>query len=172
MKITYLRQNEIRSEYQVIFWYIFLVEDISEWEETQLIEFVHSDYFKEFVKPDIVKQTPSERNRFLKGAFNLSNLGFTDFRVFEKEGLIRFFNEYAQSGDWGEDRTEFITIMNSFNHLIENETINKFFLISKEWFRQGDQILSQDSEIYTYYFLILWVNTARKTINVCEWNYD
>jgi hypothetical protein len=155
-----------------MFWYTFSVEDIIGQGEFSLIKFVHSDYFKEFVKPDIVKQAQSERHRFLEGAFNLSNLDITNFRVFKKESLVRFFHEYAQSDDWGEDRTGFISIMDRFDRLLEKGTTDEIFLISKEWFSQSDRVLSQDSEVYIYYFLIVWMDIDKKIVNVCEWNYD
>jgi hypothetical protein len=172
MEIAFLGQHEIRSEYQVIFWYTFSIEGISKKEEDFLIEFIHSSYFKEFGKPSIVKQSQSTSDRFLQGAFNLGNLDITNFKAFDRKGLVQFFKEYSQSPDWGEDRKEFVTIMKRFGKLLEKEKNDHFFLISKEWFRQGDQILNADSEFYTYYFLIMWLNIGEKTINICEWNYD
>lgn len=172
MKTAYLGQNKIQSAYQGMFWHTFSAEDIIMPEESWLMEFVHSDYFKESIRAELVKQAQSETYPFLEGAFNLSNLDATDFRVFTKEGLVHFFHEYAKSDDWGEDRAGFITIMNRFDQLLENETSDNFFLISKEWFNQGDRVLSRDSEVYIYYFLIVWMDIDKKIVNVCEWNYD
>jgi hypothetical protein len=172
MRTTYLGQNEIRSEYQAIFWYTFSAEDIIGPEESWLIEFVHSESFKESVRPEIVKQAKSENHRFLESAFNLSNLEVTDFRALKKEDLIRFFHDYAQLNDWGEDRAGFIDVMDKFDDLIEKESSDKFFLLSKEWFDKDDRVLSQDSWVYTYYFLIIWIDIDRKIANVCEWIYD
>jgi len=172
MRVKFLDQREIRSEYQVIFWYTFLTEDIDNKVDDLLIEFIHSDCFREFGKPSIVSQSHIGGDRFLQGAFNLNNLDVTNFRIFSKDGLMQFFDEYSQSADWGDDRGEFIDVMNSFNKFLEKETSDCFFGISKEWFNQGDRVLSADSGFYTYYFLLMWLDIGKKIINVCEWNYD
>lgn len=172
MKITYLSQNEIRSGYQVIFWYTFSMENVVRQEDFNLIEFVRSEYFKEHVKPEIVKQGQSKTYPFLEGAFNLANLDSKNFKVLKKEGLVRFFNEYAQSDDWGQDRAGFIDIKDRFYPLLQQHAADEIFLISKEWFRKNDRVLSEDSDVYTYYFLIVWMDTDDKVVNVCEWSYD
>jgi hypothetical protein len=172
MKTKYLGQNKIQSEYQGMFWHTFFAEDSIVPEESWLMEFVHSDNFRKSIRQEAVKQPASLTYPFLKGGFNLSNLDVTNFKVFNKAGLVDFFNEYAQSDDWGEDRAAFIAIMDEFNRLLEKQRSDKFFLISKEWFSKGDPVLNQDSEIYLYYFLIIWIDIDKGIVNVCEWDYD
>jgi len=85
---------------------------------------------------------------------------------------MRFFEDCSQSDSWGDDKEDFVTLVKNFKELISKETSDSFFLISKDWFNQGDQILNADNQFYTYYFLVLWSNMNEKTLNVCEWNGD
>jgi hypothetical protein len=173
MKTIYLGQRKIQLNYQAIFWYMFSMENIDpEIEESWLIEFVHSDIFKQMIRPESTRPAGPESYPTLESAFHLSHLAQTNLRTVNKEQLNRFFREYAESNDWGDDRAEFIAIMNEFFDVLETRQENKFFFISKEWFNKGDRILSEDSDIYLYYFIIIWINMDDKIVNVCEWSYD
>src|SRR6185312_6173998 len=172
MTVKFWGQHEIREEYQAIFWYIFLVEDTLGESVDLINEFIHSNYFTDFCLPFIVKKYTGENYRFLQRAFNRDVLDLSFFRSFNKKELKNFFEEYAGSASWGDDRNAFVTLIKRFNDIFNSEVGDQFFLISKEWFTSGDKILNADSEFYIYYFLIVWFETDKKVINICELNYD
>jgi len=172
MNAKFLGQYEIREGYQAIFWYIFLIDATSDSLESSANDFICSESFRENCLPFIIKKKPKEGSRFLQRAFNQDSLNISDFRILTKEDVLLFFSDYATSDGWNDDREDFITLMNGFNEIFKEEPTDHFFLISKEWFDKGNKILSADSEFYIYYFLMVWFDTDKKIINICEWVYD
>jgi hypothetical protein len=172
MTAKFWGQYEIREGYQAIFWYIIIINDVSNELDHSLNSFLHSDSFRDFCLPFNVKKSAGENYHFLQRAFNQDTLSISDFKVFSKEQLISFFKDYSTSDSWGDDKNEFVTMMNSYRELLQKEASDHFFLISKEWFDKGNKILNADSEIYIYYFLIIWFDEVKKVINVCEWIYE
>jgi hypothetical protein len=172
MNLNFLDQLEIRIEYQVVFWYTFSIERVFGNEADLLNEFIHSNCFKEYGKPAIVRQSHTGSDRFLQGAFVLDNLDITHFRRFTKEDVMRFFVEYSKSDSWRDDREDFISLVKELNERLSKEPSDHFYLISKDWYKLDDPIVNVDSQIYTYYFLVMWLDRVKKVINVCEWNSD
>jgi hypothetical protein len=172
MSLKFWGQDEIKEGQQAIFWYLFLTDSIPDSPNNFFNEFIHSDNFKEDCLPFIVKKSIGKNDRFLKHAFNANNLTIADFKILSNAEILHFFDEYSKDSKWGDDKDDFIVIMNRFSTLIRKETSDKFFLISKEWFDKANKILNEDSDIYLYYFLIIWLDVDNKMVNVCEWNYD
>jgi hypothetical protein len=172
MTAKFWGQYEIREGHQAIFWYILLISDVSNELDDFLNSFLRSDSFRDFCLPFTVKKFPMENYPFLERAFNQDTLSLSDFKVFSKKQLVSFFKDYSTSPSWGDDKDEFATIMNGYFDLLQKEASDRFFLISKEWFDKGDKILNSDSEIYIYYFLIIWFDGDKKVLNVCEWIYE
>ena len=170
MIFDFYGQYEIREGYQAIFWYIVQFDPAALELKKVIGNFLHSDNFRDFCSPFIVKKYGRENNRFLQGAFNQAALEISDFKIFRKEELVKFFDDYSNTNDWGEDRAAFVAVMSDFNEFLRKEGCDSFFLISKDWFKRGDRLLSLDSEFYSYYFLIIWLDN--RTINICEWSYD
>ena len=96
-----------------------------------------------------------------------------DFKQVDKNGLIKFLDDYAEEDDWETDRDDFIKIKDRYFEFLENVQSKNFYIISKEWFDQNDKRLRQEeSWIYTYYFLIIWIDEIKKILTVSEWTYD
>jgi len=172
MVFNFCGQYEIREGYQAVFWYLAQCDPASLELKEVIRNFLHSDNFRDFCRPFIVKKYGRENNRFLRRAFNQDALELSDFKTFGKEELVIFFEDYSNTNDWREDRADFVAVMSDFDELIRKEKCDCFFLISKDWFKKGDKLLSPDSEFYSYFFLIIWLGVDNRTINVCEWSYD
>ena|ERR1700722_10508627 len=172
MTAKFWGQYEIRIGYQAIFWYIFLINDASDELDLFFNWFLHSDNFRDFCLPFNVKKSARENNHFLQRAFVQDALSLSDFKVFSKEQLVGFFRDYSTSKSWGDDRNDFVTLMKSYIELVQKEACDHFFIISKEWFAKGNKVLNADSEIYIYYFLIIWFDREKRVLNVCDWIYD
>lgn len=173
MSFKFWRQFEILQGQQGIFWYVFLVDENHAGVEDPVNEFIHSDHLKNDCQPLIVKEHTNKSDRFLEPAFKPDSLSLTDFKMLKKDELVSFFDEYSKDDTWGkEDKDDFVMIMNKFIQLIPDGSNARFFLLSKEWFDKGNSVLNEDSDIYIYYFLIIWLDPEKKIINVCQWNYD
>jgi hypothetical protein len=172
MSLKFLRQDEINEGHQNIFRYLFLTEDVPNIVNDFLDVFLHSEDFKNDCLPFIVKGNLGKNDRFLKHAFSEEVLSITDFKEFSKEKLLHYFDVYSKDSSWGDDRADFVVLLNKFVDLIRTEKSDQFYLISKEWFEKGNEILNDSSEFYLYYFLIIWLDRDKKVVNVCEWNYD
>jgi hypothetical protein len=172
MSLKFWAQTEIIEGNQAIFWYLFLIDNISGTVNDFLNTFIHSANFKENCLPFMVKKNRGENDRFLKHAFNADALDIEDFKILKKDELFNFFDNYSREGSWGDDRADFLIIKKKLNDLIEKETTDHFYLISKEWFDKGSKLLNDNSDIYLYYFLIIWLDSDKKVVNICELNYD
>ena len=127
MPVKFWGQCEIRVEYQAIFWYLFLVDDISGISDNYLEKFIRSNYFTEYCLPFVVKKYVGGSDRFLQRAFNEDALDLSYFKVFTKEGIIDYFNEYSKSGNWGNDGEAFLTLVDRFNEFFRKEASDHFF---------------------------------------------
>jgi len=158
--------------YQTICWYLFLVDGVYKNLNTLVDDFIHTINFKEDALPFFVKKNLGNTESFLKHAFNEEILSIENFKVFNKHELINFFDKYLADDDWGSDRGEFERILKKFYTSITKENSDTFFLISKEWFDKESNIFNPFAYIYIYYFLIIWFDSDKKLLNVCEWFYD
>src|ERR1700761_8880794 len=159
LSIEFFGQFELREEYQAIFWYVFLVDKISPGLEMSVNDLIHSEEFTQYCFPFKVKKSWGERNQFLKRAFDLNKLDVSNFKMFNKEELLQFFDIYAASDTWKDDKEKFASLMYEFKEMFKNETANQFFLIGKEWFDKDSALLSEDSEFFIYYFILIWFDT-------------
>lgn len=109
----------------------------------------------------------------MRQVFELDLIKLGDFKQTDKNGLVKFLNDYAKQDDWETDREDFIKIKDRFFEYLENYQPENFYIINKEWFDQNDKRLRQEeSWIYTYYFLIIWLDKSSKLLTVSDWTYD
>jgi hypothetical protein len=172
MNATFFGQQEISSGYQALFWYIFLVDNSSTPSDKFFDDFLSSESFGLFCQPFVKKRTRGQNDRFLEGAFNREALQISKFRKLTRENLLNFLSDYAKSEDWCNDRKDFTAILDEFEKPLRQESAPFFFLISNEWFKKEDNLLSADAEIYIYFMLIIWFDSDKRILNVCQWSYD
>ncbi|HEY8562883.1 MAG TPA: hypothetical protein VIL74_21070 [Pyrinomonadaceae bacterium] len=166
-------QKEIDENYQGIniseFTYVNS-DNISE--ENLIVSFIHSKSFAEDSRREIIKNDTANRP-FLRQAFEINLVSISDFKQLDKNGIKKFLDDYAEADDWGEDGNDFIKIKDGFIELLKGVESNYFYLLSKEWFEETDEKLREpENWIYTYYFLIIWIDKANKILTVSEWTYD
>lgn len=166
-------QNEIDKDFQGINISEFKYSNAEYHSEENLIDsFVHSESFTEESRREIIKNHKGAIP-FLRQSFEIDLVKMDDFKQVDKNGLIKFLNDYSEVDDWETDRDNFIDIKDRFFEILENVQSKNFYKISKEWFDQNDKRLRQEeSWIYTYYFLIIWIDEFKKTLTVSEWTYD
>lgn len=166
-------QKEIDEDYQGVNISEFIFSNAENLSEVNLIDsFIHSKSFTEESRREIIK-IDTENRPFLRQAFEIELVKVDDFKQTDEKGLLKFVNDYADKEDWKTDKNDFIKIKDRFLGFLENVSSKNFYIISKEWYDQNDKRLRQEeSWIYIYYFLIIWIDKSNKTLTVSEWTYD
>ena len=166
-------QKEIEEDYQGINISEFRYSNPEYLSEESLIDlFVHSESFTKKSRREIIKNHKGDIP-FLRQAFEIDLVKMDDFKQVDKNGLIKFLDDYTEEDDWETDRDDFIKIKDRYFEFLENVQSKNFYIISKEWFDQNDKRLRQEeSWIYTYYFLIIWIDEIKKILTVSELTYD
>jgi hypothetical protein len=175
MNFELLNHQEIVEEYQGINLNEFKFPELENIIEEELItEFIYSNSYKEDCLTEIKKKYPENKNFFLRQAFEIDNVLIKDFRKLDKKDLINFLNDLWSSDDWGDtDSNDFLIIKDKFIGLLKSTSINSFYLLNKDWFKEGDlRIREPERWIYSYYFLIIWIDKVKNTLLVSEWAYD
>src|SRR5690348_10707452 len=156
MYFTFWGQKEFEVNYQTFFWYLFLIDEVSEDVTTSLTDFLHSKHFKEEAQSFLVKKSKGDRHIPIGRPFDEENLFIELFKKFNKAEMQTFFLNYSEPNREYEGKTEFIFLMNNFFDWLKKESTNEYYIISKEWFNKDDRVLNDISELYTYYFIIIW----------------
>lgn len=167
-------QKEIDEECQGINLSEFAFSNDQKLEEVELIDFfIHSKSFTDESRREIVKND-TENRPFLSQAFEIDLIKIKDFRKYSKNELIKFLNDYAEADDWGDtDGDDFVKLKDRFLEFLKAVKSDNFYIISKEWFDEKDKKLREpENWIYLYYFLIIWIDEANKTLTISEWTYD
>lgn len=174
MEINFLGQDGVYADDgQSIYFYLFLLETNPIIWDDFLEYFLQSKYFINDCLPFFIKKYPKPTFRYLKHAFREDQLKANDFRIFNKVELLNYFENYSNDESWGDDRNDYIVLMNNFKKIISKENCDYYFVINKEWFpNNSNKLYSDSADLYSYYFLILWIDVENKFLNVCEWNYD
>ncbi len=167
-------QKEIDVDYQGVTLSEFTFSNDEQLSENELFDFfIHSSSFTEESRSEQIKNHKGDIP-FLRQAFEIANISIGDFRELDKNNIIKFLNDYSEQDGWGDtDGDDFIILKNKFIDLVKSVHSDKFYLISKDWFDEKDKRLREpESWIYSYYFLILWLDNLNKTLTVSEWTYD
>ena len=172
MTFSFSDQIEIISGHQGLFWYSLVIDHLFDDISHLFNEFIRSDNFSVDCRPLIVKNDSRINTRYLDSAFNYDRLSMSDFKFLSKYELLNFFDDYGNDDNWGDDRPDFKVILNKFETLLIEEISEEYLLISKEWFDKDDVLLSVDSNVYLYYFLIIWIDQNKKMIKIIQWKYD
>ncbi|PWU02601.1 MAG: hypothetical protein C5B52_05115 [Bacteroidetes bacterium] len=162
---------EIQGE-QSKYMYEFSIVGADDYGNELIDTFLNSKYYREDCNISASQANKTNNNLFAGHAFDDKLINLEYFRKIKKVELIDFFNEYQSETNWGKDHADFVKIWNKFKQFIVHETVSEFYLISKEWFEKGDPILAEISMVYTYYFLIIWLDETTQKIKLVEWKYD
>lgn len=134
--------------------------------------FIRSQYFKFDCLPDCVKNDQDNRD-YLRQAFDTDRISINDFKRFDKSGALKFLIDFLNDPDWADDKKHFASLLDKYLTHFEQLQDADFFIISKEWFEQGDKrVLDTEYWIYNYYFLILYIDKDSNTLQLTEWSYD
>lgn len=167
-------QKEIDKDYQGINISEFTYINSENSSEQELIDsFIHSSSFTEESRREQIKNHIGDIP-FLRQAFEIDLVKKDDFKQTDKNGLIKFLNDYADEVDWGEtDGDDFVKLKDKFVEFVNTLKSNNFHIISKDWFDEKDiRLRQEESWIYIYYFLIIWIDEANKILTASEWTYD
>ena len=133
--------------------------------------FLRSDQYSFESLRNCVKSEPDKP--YLKRAFNIDGLQLTHFKKTNKEGITKFLVDFTNKTDWGEDKGDFTKLVDKYSELINAYAESDYYLISKDWFSQDDEILNDpENWIYAYYFLIINVDRNSNLLAFSEWTYD
>ncbi|MBI9056120.1 MAG: hypothetical protein JEY96_20025 [Bacteroidales bacterium] len=172
--MDFVKQIQISEKFQGIYLTEFSLIDKLEQDEHLIInKFLKSNSFSYDCLPEIVKQSNVKSDYYLRQLFDTDKISFEDFRKLNKKEISNFFINYSNESDWGDDRKEFKTLLEKFISLLHEYPSDKFYLISQDWFDiDSKKMRNPENWIYTYYFLVIWFDREKKTMIVCDWNYD
>jgi hypothetical protein len=135
-------------------------------------DFLHSNHIENDCIRDYVRNSPN-RNGFLKGAFTLVEISVKDFKKSSKDGVKKFLDDMLLEPDWHEDLEDFKKIHERFITFLNNLNSDNYYLISKSWFEDHvSKKLRQESWVYVYYILILWIDNKTRILGYSEFDSD
>ncbi len=140
-------------------------------DEEVINAFLKSNAYSRDCLHSIVKEHKSNLDWFLRQMFNENTISITDFQKIDKNQLVNFFVDFGNEDDWGDDRGDFHKLLDVIFEQVEE--YNSFYLISKDWFSVNDnRIRNPEHWIYTYYFLVIWIDIKSSKLMHYEISYD
>ena len=110
---------------------------------------------------------------FLRQAFNFDKIKIEDFKKTDKNGVTKFLVEIINEPDWGDDRNDFVKLLDKYFEILNNYSDYSYYILSMEWFDLVDErVLKTERMLYSYYFLIISVNKKLNSLTLSEWVYD
>ena len=169
-----LKQVQITEEFQGILMTVFSLTDNFERADNLIIDkFLKSNSFAIDCLPEKVRQNNKNPEIYLRQLFDNQKISIEDFRELNEKEICNFFISYSNESDWGKDRKAFKILVEKFKTIICDYPSDKFYLISKDWFdKDNDKMKNPENWMYLYYFLVIWFDKEKRTLIVCEWNYD
>ncbi len=139
----------------------------------QIIDkFLHSKHFAFDSLRDVVKHN-TEYKPYLRRAFDMAQFKIIDFKRLDKSATATFLIDFLNQPDWGDDRNEFAKLLDKYLEIHNQLKDTDFYVIDKDWFSKDDQrVLEPEKWAYSYYFLILYIDSNSKTLILTEWTYD
>ena len=133
--------------------------------------FMRSKQFSYGSLRDCVKKEPEKG--YLRRAFNIDRIKVTDFKKTDKEGTSKFLFNFVNEPNWGDDRNEFVKLLDRYFEIHSEFGNNDFYILSKDWFDKDDErLIEPESWCYMYYFLIISVDRKSNLLTLTEWTYD
>ena len=132
------------------------------------LNFKHQDFHQ------IIREYKETEPAFLGHPFNLEKINVKDFKIFNKEQMLKFFKENVSP--YPNNHEEIQSITNKFSEIVNGYDIENFYVISVDFFdKETNEIgeckcekLFYDAIIYDVYFLIIWVDFKNMKLIVCQ----
>lgn len=75
--------------------------------------------------------------------------------------------------DWSEDKNEFAKLLNKYLEIHDQLPDANSYVISKDLFdKDSKKVLEPDNRVYTFYFLIIYIDKNLQTLLITEWTCD
>lgn len=166
------RHIEIDESYQGINLTEFLIGLGEQMDNDNIVDtFIRSKQFSFGSLRDCVKAEPEKG--YLRQALDIDKIKITDFKKTDKQGVSKFLSDFINEPDWGDDRNEFAKLLDRYFEIHNEFGDNEFYILSKDWFSKEDEnVIEQESWVYSYYFLIISVDRISDLLTLIEWTYD
>jgi hypothetical protein len=133
--------------------------------------FLRSTHFSFDSLRDVIKK--DTKQGFLRQAFVIDEIHISDFRKLNKSGTRKFLIDFLNEPDWGEGRNEFAKLLDKYLEVHDQLSEETFYVINKDWFsKDSKKVLEPENWVYTFYFLIIYVDMNSQRLIVTEWTYD
>lgn len=133
--------------------------------------FIKTEQFAFESLRECIKKEPNKG--YLRRAFDFEKIKVADFKKYSKKETEKFLMDFLNETDWGDDRTDFVKLLDRYLEIHNQFNNNDFFIISKAWFKKEDERLMEPEKwIYTYCFFIISVDRASSLLTMTEWTYD
>ena len=134
--------------------------------------FIRSMHFTFDSLRDVVKND-TENKGYLRQAFVIDEINIDDFRKLEKSGTKQFLIDFLNEPNWGDDRNEFAKLLDKYLEIHDQLPEADFYVINKDWFeKDSKKLLEPENWVYTFYFLIIYVDKNLQKLILTEWTYD
>lgn len=183
LEFKLISQKEIEGHCQGINLSEFTYSNDGKISEAKLIDFfIHSSSFKEESRKERIKNHTGDCP-YLRQAFEIDLVKLSDFKKFDKSGVIQFLNNFVELNEsrakdatverTNYDKAVFSSLKDTFLESLKDVESDSFYIISKKWFNRDDKRVRQvEHDNFVYYFLIIWTNVMNKTLTVSEWTFD
>lgn len=150
----------------------FFTTDINDTTDQIVETFIRSTHFTFDSLRDVVKND-TENKGYLRQAFVIDEINIEDFKKFDKSETKKFLIDFLNEPDWGEDRNEFAKLLDKYLEIHNQLPDANFYVINKDWFdKDSKKVLEPENWIYTFYFIIIYIENNLQTLIVTEWTYD
>lgn len=166
------RHIEINEGYQGINLTVFAIAIDEQIDNDQIVDsFIRSKQFSFHSLRDCVKAEPNKG--YLRRAFDIDKIKITDFRKTDKQGVAQFLFDFLNEPSWGDDRNEFVKLLDRYFEIHNEFGDNDFYILSKDWFAEQDErLIEPEKWLYIYYILIISVDRKSNVLILSEWTYD
>ncbi|MEO9258264.1 MAG: hypothetical protein ABI207_07775 [Crocinitomicaceae bacterium] len=164
---------EIDEDYQGISLTEFSIMTDKQTENKDIIEsFIHSTSFTVDSLREVVK-IDTENKPYLQCSFDIDKINIDDFKRKSKDETVEFLYDFLNQPDWGDDKNEFLKLLDKYFEIHNKFGDIDFYIISKDWFNIDDQrLIKPESWVYSYYFLIISIDRNLNLLTLTEWTYE
>ncbi len=155
-------------------------------ERETLNEFINPEIFKHKDFHKVIRDS-QDSSQFLNHSFNLEKIDAEDFKILSKHEVKVFFKNnispYVEIDN--DDKKESVVkavsfLTNKFSEIIEKYNSENFYVLNidsydSSWNENGNSIdvkLTSHANIYSVYFLIIWIDYDGKKLLVCQSLWD